>query len=131
MSLWILFMSQHLNPPSALSDHSESAAWHGLSVTAHMVLHIGLGFIGWALHTVPTQCAHSALWPWFVCTRMGGTCVTCIDCAAMTLRGVAHRKVCHDTCRDIGKLHLFDPCLWYHHFCLCCFALELAFHVLC
>ena len=27
MSLWILFMSQHLNPPSALSDHCESVAW--------------------------------------------------------------------------------------------------------
>ena len=26
MSLWILFMSQHLNPPSALSDHCESVA---------------------------------------------------------------------------------------------------------
>ena len=28
MSLWILFMSQHLNPPSALSDHCESVAWY-------------------------------------------------------------------------------------------------------
>ena len=27
MSLWILFMSQHLNPPSTLSDHRESGAW--------------------------------------------------------------------------------------------------------
>ena len=27
MYLWILFMSQHLNPPSALSDHHESVAW--------------------------------------------------------------------------------------------------------
>ena len=27
MSLWILFMSQHLNPPSALSDDCESVAW--------------------------------------------------------------------------------------------------------
>ena len=27
MSLWILFMSQHLNPPSALSDPRESIAW--------------------------------------------------------------------------------------------------------
>ena len=27
MSLWILFMSEHLNPPSALSDHRESVAW--------------------------------------------------------------------------------------------------------
>ena len=27
MSLWILFMSQHLNPPSALSDHCKSVAW--------------------------------------------------------------------------------------------------------
>ena len=25
--LWILFMSQHLNPPFALSDHRESVAW--------------------------------------------------------------------------------------------------------
>ena len=35
--LWILFMSQHLNPSSALLDHREVVAW--LSVTAHMVLH--------------------------------------------------------------------------------------------
>ena len=27
MSLWILFLSQHLNPPSALSNHCESVAW--------------------------------------------------------------------------------------------------------
>ena len=27
MSLWILFMSQHLNSPSALSDHCDSVAW--------------------------------------------------------------------------------------------------------
>ena len=27
MSLWILFMSQHLNPPSTLSDHCKSVAW--------------------------------------------------------------------------------------------------------
>ena len=27
MSLWILFMSQHFNPPSALSDHRASVAW--------------------------------------------------------------------------------------------------------
>ena len=27
MSLWILFMSQHLNPPSALSAHCESVTW--------------------------------------------------------------------------------------------------------
>ena len=25
--LWILFMSRHLNPPSALSDHGKSVAW--------------------------------------------------------------------------------------------------------
>ena len=27
MSLWIIFMSEHLDPPSALSDHCESVAW--------------------------------------------------------------------------------------------------------
>ena len=27
MSLWILFMSEHLNRPCALSDHCESVAW--------------------------------------------------------------------------------------------------------
>ena len=38
---------------------------------------------------------------------MGGTCVTYVGCAAMIWRergGGAHRKVCRDTCRDMGKL---------------------------
>ena len=40
-------------------------------------------------------------------TRMRGTCVTCASCATMTWRGGGHRKVCRDTCRDIGKLRRF------------------------
>ena len=41
MSLWILFMSQHLSPPSALLDHHESqVAWCAHS--AHAVHQLGL-----------------------------------------------------------------------------------------
>ena len=36
MSLWILFVSQHLNPSSALSDHCQSVAWF-ISIGPHSV----------------------------------------------------------------------------------------------
>ena len=57
-----------------------------------------------------TQCNGS-------CARVIGTCVTCVTCvtcagrATMTWRGGrgGHRKVCHGTCGDMGKLQRPPP----------------------
>ena len=52
--LWILFMSQHLNPPSAPLDHRESVAWLISNRMSNLAMEIGC---------VHQKCTTSALIP--------------------------------------------------------------------